>query len=234
MIFNLTELEEIIEYKFKDPSLLRQCFVHSSYAYENKGEKDFERLEFLGDSILGYVVSEYLYNNTTVDEGSMTQFKQLLVSGKPLNEISKKLGLNKFIIVSDSLKDNITDALCENVVESLIAGLYLDGGLEVAKKFIYKNIINYKREKSIKQLKEQDGKTLLKEYCEKLKLGKIEYVLLDKTGQDHAPEFKIAVYVDSKKIAESRGKSKKMAEQKASLLAYNILKNNKKRKKKNA
>ncbi len=234
MIFNLTELEEIIEYKFKNPQLLRQCFVHASYAYENKGEKDFERLEFLGDSILGFVVAEYLYTNTSASEGNMTNFKQLLVSGKPLNEISKRLGLDKFIIVSDSLKNNITDALCENVVESLIAGLYLDGGLEVAKKFIYKNVINYKKERAIKQVKEADGKTLLKEYAEKLKLGKIEYALLNKTGKDHAPEFEVAVYINGKKMATAKGKSKKMAEQKCSLLAYNILNNTNKRKKKNA
>ncbi len=234
MIFNLTELEEIIEYKFKNPELLRQCFVHSSYAYENKGEKDFERLEFLGDSVLGYVVSEYLYNTTTVDEGSMTTLKQLLVSGTTLKDISKRLGLNKFIIVSDALKNNITDALCENVVESLIAGLYLDGGIEVAKKFIFKNIIKYTKENFRSQGANQDGKTLLKEYCEKLKLGQITYKVVNKSGQDHAPEFKVAVYVDGRKISDGIGKSKKMAEHKASLLAYNVLKNNKKRKKKNA
>ncbi len=234
MIFNLTELEEIIDYKFKNPELLRQCFVHASYAYENKGEIDFERLEFLGDSILGYVVAEYLYNNTTVDEGNMTTLKQLLVSGKSLVEISKNLGLNKFIIVSDSLKGKITDALCENIVESLIAGLYLDGGIEVAKKFIYKNVINYTKANLKRQAQEQNGKTLLKEYVEKFKLGKISYRTISKEGKDHAPEFKIAVYLDDKKIAEGFGGSIKKAEQKASLLAYNILKNNKKRKMKNA
>lgn len=234
MIFNLTELEEIIEYKFKNPELLRQCFIHSSYAYENKGEKDFERLEFLGDSILGFIVAEHLYNNTTVDEGNMTTLKQLLVSGKSLNEISKKLGLDKFIIVSDSLKNKITDALCENVVESLIAGLYLDGGIEVCKKFIYKNIINYTKANLKKQSQEQNGKTLLKEYVERFKLGKINYRTVSKEGKDHAPEFKVAVFIDDKKLAEGFGSSIKKAEQKASLLAYNIIKNNKKRKKKNA
>ncbi len=234
MVFNLAELEEIIGYKFKNPELLRQCFVHSSYANENKGEKDFERLEFLGDSVLGFVVAEHLYTQTTANEGSMTQLKQLLVSSKPLSEVSKRLGLDKFIIVGDSLKNNITNALKENLVESLIAGLYLDGGLEVAKKFIVKNIINYTKDKAKTHLLQQDGKTLLKEYCEKFKLGNIEYKLLSKKGQDHAPEFKVAVYVNGKKIATSRGGSKKMAEQKSSLLAYSVLKNNKKRKNKNA
>ena len=238
MVFHLSEIEEIIGYKFKDPNLLRNCFIHASYANEHKGEKDFERLEFLGDSVLGFVVSEFLYKKLDVDEGDMTSFKQGLVSKQPLSLATKRLGLDKFIITSDTMQGKITDAICENLFESLIAGIYLDGGIEEAKKFIYNNLIERICKKDNcerKKVQLFNSKNALKEYCEKKKLGNITYETLQKKGSDHSPIFVMAVFLNGEQLAKGEGTSKKSAEQVSAEKALKILKNKKdKRKKQNA
>lgn len=230
MVFHLTEIEEIIGYKFNNPELLRRCFVHPSYANEQR-EESYDRLEFLGDSILGYVVAEYLYNAHKESEGDMTLQKQAIVSREPLSKAIKRLALDSYILASECLANNITDSVRENLYEALVAGIYLDGGMENAKVFIHKTLIEVvvlNAKKQNKKVVLQNYKNTLKEYCEKKKLGSLEYVLINKSGNDHNPIFEMAVKINGKQVAKGKGKSKKVAEQEASCKALEILNKNKK------
>ena len=222
MIFDVTDCEEAIGYEFKDKNLLRQCFTHPSYSNENKSSKSNERLEFLGDSILGFVVSDYLFAKIKDNEGVLTSKKQKYVSGKILASETKKLALNKFLLLgAGNGADQNKDSVCENLFESVIAGLYLDGGLEVAKKFILRTVLSEKVENG------QDAKSELQIFCQKRKLGKVEYVMLSRSGPDHEPTFKIGVFLEKKQIAEAVGGKKSVAEQLGAKQALNNLKRRK-------
>ena len=222
MIFDITDCENAIGYEFKDKNLLRNCFTHPSFSNENKSSKSNERLEFLGDAVLGFIVSEFLFNRSKQNEGFLTVEKQKYVSGKFLAKECKKLGLNKFLLLGlGNEADREKDSVCENLYESVIAGLYLDGGIEVAKKFICKTILTEKIDKG------QDAKSELQIYCQKYKLGVIEYKVLSRSGPDHEPTFKIGVFVDKVKVAEAIGGKKSVAEQAGAKQALNNLKRRK-------
>ncbi len=210
MIFYITEVQEKIGYIFKDTELLRQCFTHPSYL-NGRDEKNYERYEFLGDSVLGFVVSDYVFHRTFKDEGAMTEEKKNIVSSKPLSYAMSKLGVDKYMLKSETLK--ITDSMRENLFEAIIGGIYLDGGLEEAKKFIIKHLINVFYKKGFNN--EKDSKSKLNEYTSKKHLGDVKYVLVSKKGKDNLPTFTVRVLLDDKVIAEGNGNSKKNAEQMA-------------------
>lgn len=155
MIFLMYECEERIGYTFKDKTLLRTCFTHSSYSHEHGG-KNNERLEFFGDSILGFITTEYLYGkNPDLGEGQLTVYKQQLVSRKPLAAAINKLGLNDYILYGVGEKNNTPEhheAACENLYEALVAGIYLDGGLAEAANFIKRTLLaSFRPSKSLKE-----------------------------------------------------------------------------------
>ncbi len=227
MIFYLTEVEKLIGYTFKDKELLRQCFTHASYHGDSKKRHDNERLEFLGDSVLGFVVTDYLFKNKNNDEGKMTENKQGIVSTKPLAHAIDKLKLHSYLLKNETLK--VTDKLKENLFEAVVAGIYLDGGLEEAKKFIMKNLVLVV--KDINGVTSSDFKSQINEFSAKQKLGTVKYKLKTKKGSDHDPIFEVEAMLDSVVLATGSGKSKKIAEQKA---AESALKKLKKMVKKNA
>ena len=210
MIFYITEVQEKIGYTFKNPELLRQCFTHPSYL-NGRDEKNYERYEFLGDSVLGFVVSDYVFHKSFKDEGEMTEEKKNIVSSKPLSYAMSRLGVDKYMLKSESLK--ITDSMRENLFEAIIGGIYLDGGFEEAKKFIIKNLINVFYKKQFNN--DKDAKSKLNEFTSKNRLGVVKYALVSKIGKDNLPTFTVNVLVDGKVIAEGIGSSKKNAEQKA-------------------
>ncbi len=221
MIFYLDEVQQKIGYEFKDSELLRQCFTHKSAVDEKKGELNNERLEYLGDSVLGFIVAEYLFKSGFYSEGDMTAKKQTLVSSKPLAEAVKKLDIDKYLLKADGMI--ISDNIRENLYESIVAGLYLDGGINEAKKFVTKTLlVNNAKIKQTKKI--VDYKSLLNEYCLKKRLGQVKYVLVKKSGKDHNPEFEMAVVIGENQIATGVGFSKKNAEQQSAEKAYNILK----------
>ena len=155
MIFLMYECEERIGYTFKDKTLLRTCFTHSSYSHEHGG-KNNERLEFFGDSILGFITTEYLYGKyPDLGEGQLTVYKQQLVSRKPLAAAINKLGLNDYILYGVGEKNNTPEhheAACENLYEALVAGIYLDGGLAEAANFIKRTLLTgFRPSKSLKE-----------------------------------------------------------------------------------
>lgn len=228
MIFDVDGCESAIGYVFKDKMLLRKCFTHSSYANEH-GTENNELLEFFGDSIIEFVVTEHLYTNATGDEGDLTLKRAELVSKSPLLKIVKKMGLDKFLLLGNGLKksNNSTDKMYSSIYETVVAGIYLDSGLKDAKKFIERTLLEelfackkrYKKSDDVK-----DFKSLLQEYVQKTKIGSVSYDTLSKKGPDHKPEFKIAVLLNGTKIADGKGQSKKQAEMVGAKKALALLK----------
>ena len=225
MIFDIYGCEEKIGYSFKNKMLLRQCFTHSSYANEH-GEQDNELLEFFGDSILEFVVTEYLFKNTKGDEGRLTKERAEMVSKTPLLKSVLSLGLDKFVLLSRGLAENnkLEEKLYSSIYEALVAGIYLDGGLLAVKNFISRTLIaDYEKNKNKKSQKKkptEDFKSKLQEYVQKKKLGSIRYELLWKKGPDHMPKFRVAVLLNGARIAEGEGESKKGAEMVSADLAF--------------
>ena len=218
MIFYITEVQEKIGYEFKDPEILRRCFTHPSYL--SGDEKDYDRYEFLGDSVLGFIVADYLFKKNVKSEGVMTEEKKSIVSSKPLAFATKTLGIEEFMLKSEKLE--ITDSMRENLFESIIGGIYLDGGLEEARKFIVKNLIDVFYKKGLKAVK--DAKSTLNEYSSKKRLGDVKYSLVSKKGKDNLPTFTVKVLINNKVVAEGEGSSKKNAEQMAAEKALKKLK----------
>lgn len=219
MIFDIDGVEERIGYRFKNKMLLRQCFTHASYANEH-GEQDNELLEFFGDSIIEFIVTEYLYKNARGNEGDLTKKRAELVSKAPLLLSIKSLGLHEFVLLGrgQGKAKSLDEKLFSSIYEAVVAGIYIDGGIAEAKKFITKTIIaDY--EKANKNKKEpkirNDKKSELQEYVQKYKLGSVSYETLWKKGPDHMPEFRVAALLNGTRLAEAVGASKKQAEAKA-------------------
>ncbi len=226
MIFYPHECEELIGYNFKNLELLRACFTHASYSNEHNGTKNNERLEFLGDSVLGLVVAEYLFARAKEDEGTMTTQKQKYVSTKPLSLATRRLGIEKFLLVNQgSVGGVITDKLCENLFESVIAGIYLDGGYEEAKKFIFKNLLQVKSVSKTAQKKEVDNKSKLQIILQRKYKNdfRLEYKEVSRQGPPHKPVYTMSVVLNGNAMAQGQGNSKKEASEVAAGKVIKIL-----------
>lgn len=214
------DLIKLLGLKFKDISLLELAFVHRSFLNESKGKHEFsnERLEFLGDAILSFIVSNKIYHEfPNLPEGDLTNYRSALVCAKTLAIVSQKLGLGKYLKMSKGEKESggkDNPSLLANTVEALIGSIYLDQGLEVVKKFIDKYILSELSD-IIENKSFKDYKSLFQELVQnKIKLSPI-YQVTDSWGPDHAKNFKIGVIVEGKLIAEGVGKSKQEGEQAA-------------------
>lgn len=211
---NLENLEEKLQYKFKDINLLKQALTHTSFAYEKK-VKSNEKLEFLGDSILEFVSSEYIYQKyPKLTEGEMTKVRATVVCGESLSQVARKNDVGKFLYLGKSEKvsgGQNRKAVLEDAVEAIIAAIYLDGGIEPAKKFIYDNLAS-KIAQASKHVGVKDYKTVLQEILQKNGTVDIEYEITDEQGPDHDKTFYAQVKLDGKVLAKGEGKSKKVAE----------------------
>lgn len=214
---NLEELEQNIGYKFTNIKLLQNALTHTSYAYEH-GKKSNEKLEFLGDSILEFVSSEYMYNKyTNLKEGEMTKVRATVVCEKSLYKIATKHNFSDFLYLGKSelmTGGKKRPAILADSVEAVIAAMFIDGGLEPAKKFIIENLKD-EIEIATKHVGEKDYKTVLQEELQKNGDVKIEYKIIKETGPDHDKTFEAEVSLNGKKLATGVGKSKKEAEMKA-------------------
>jgi ribonuclease-3 len=233
MIFSADEIEKKIKYVFKDKMLLRKCFTHSSYANENGGENN-ELLEFFGDAIIQFVVTEFLYSYAKGDEGRLTVKRSRMVSKEPLLKSAKELGLFEHLLLGkgQAKNHNYNEKLYSSVYEALVAGIYLDGGITAVKRFIKRTIIEDYVEDNLGKIQEikADSKSEAQEYVQKKKLGSITYELLGKKGPDHSPEFRVAALLNGKKLSEGKGGSKKAAEAKAAEVALKkVISDNKKK-----
>lgn len=214
---SLEILEKNIGYKFKNIDLLKNALTHTSYAYEHN-IKSNEKLEFLGDSILEFVSSEYMYNKyIKLKEGEMTKVRATVVCEKSLYKIAKTHDFSDFLYLGKSevkCGGNQRPAILADSVEAVIAAIFMDGGLEPAKKFIIENLKN-EIEIATKNVGKKDYKTVLQEELQKNGDVKIEYKIIKETGPDHDKKFESEVLLNGKVLATGKGKSKKEAEMQA-------------------
>ncbi len=212
--------EKNIGYSFKNKELLKEALTHTSYAYENK-VKSNERLEYLGDSILEFVISEYLFlNYTNLSEGEMTKVRANVVCEDSLFKIAQKHNFSDFLYLGNSEKhsQNSKKALMADSVEAVIAAIFLDSNIENAKKFIVENLEKM-TELSSKNVGMKDYKTVLQERLQINGEVKIQYNVIREEGPDHDKTFVVEVSCDGKVLAEGQGKNKKHAEMEAAKLA---------------
>lgn len=223
----MTDLQNKIGYQFKNPALLNEALTHSSYANEHKSQhiKYNERLEFLGDSVLSIVVSDYIYKNCPeLPEGELTKLRASLVCEKSLYEFAKKIDLGKYLILSKGERKNggaDRPSILSDAFEALIAAIYIDGGIEPASKHILNFVIP--AIKNSKKKKINDYKTTLQEIIQKNPGEKLEYVLVKESGPDHNKHFVVEVHLNSNVIGKGGGRSKKEAEQQAAREALELM-----------
>lgn len=213
----LEELEKSIGYTFKDKELLKKALRHTSYANERKLESN-EKLEFLGDSILEFLSSKYIYKNyIDLREGEMTKVRATVVCEKSLYKVAKLHNFSDFLYLGKS--EQKTDgskrpAILADSVEAVIAAIYIDGGLEEAEKFIIENLKDAILD-ATKHVGDKDYKTVLQEKLQEHGEVKIEYKTIGESGPDHNKMFVVDVEVNGKFLAKGKGKSKKEAQMQA-------------------
>ena len=222
----MQKVEESIGYSFKDKTLLETALTHTSYAYENKTESN-EKLEFLGDSILEFISSQYLYRNySNLKEGEMTKVRAAVVCEKSLYKIAKLHNFSDFLYLGKSERKTggaNRPAILADSVEAIIAAIYLDGGINMAEKFIIDNL-KEEIEKATKHVGDKDYKTVLQEKLQENGEVKIKYEIITEKGPDHNKSFESQVSCDGKMLATGKGKSKKDAEMNAAKKALEELK----------
>lgn len=216
----LEEVQKNLGYEFHDLNFLKIALTHRSYSSEYGLKYCNERMEFLGDSILSAVVSEYLYNKYSDDEGKLSQIKAQIVSAKSLSSWAKKIKLHKFIFISKSEELNLArhrDSLLCDSFEAVIGAIYLDSNFENVKSFINKFL-------HLQQTVElMDYKTSLQELVQAQFQTLPEYKVVKEYGPDHDKKFEIAVFIEGKQFGFGRGSSKKEAEQNSAKQAYRKL-----------
>lgn len=221
---NLQKFEEKIGYTFTDKNLLINALTHTSYAYET-GEESNERLEYLGDSILEFISSEYLFKNyQNLTEGEMTKVRATTVCEDSLFEIAKRLDFSDFLFLgkSERANHNIKKAILADSVEAVIAAIYLDSNLESAKRFILDNI-KETIENASHHVGDKDYKTVFQEKLQIHGDVKIVYTIIKEEGPDHNKMFTAKVEVDGTELARGKGRSKKLAEMEAARIALENL-----------
>ena len=219
------ELEKEINYIFKDKELLKNALTHKSYAYENHIESN-EKLEFLGDSILEFLSSKYLYNNfPNLSEGEMTKVRATIVCEESLYEVAKKHNFSDFLLVGKSERQNngnTRPAIMADSVEAVIAAIYFDSGLEEAEKFIIENLKEAANIAS-KNVGKKDYKTVLQEKLQENGEVHIEYKIIKEDGPDHNKVFTAQVSFNNRILATGVGKTKKAAEMEAAKSALELI-----------
>ena len=222
----LEGIEKEIGYEFKNKELLKTALTHTSYAYE-KHINSNEKLEFLGDSILEFLSSRYLYENyPNLREGEMTKVRATVVCEKSLYKIASKHNFGKYLYLGKSEKingGNKRPAILADSVEAVIAAMYLDGGLEIVDNFIIKNL-KEEIEQASTHVGDKDYKTVLQEKLQEGGDVKIEYEITKESGPDHDKSFEAQVKFNGKVLAKGSGKSKKGAEMQAAKKALENLK----------
>lgn len=222
-MINLENLEEKIEIKFKNKSLLQEALTHRSYLNEHQGESrnSNERLEFLGDAVLEFVISKLLFEYfPTNPEGFLTACRSQIVQTKTLSLLALQLDLNEFLYLSKGEEDSggrLNPSLLENAYESLIGAIFLDQGIEAVTNFIIKYFQPLIVNLSLENLK--DAKSLLQEKAQEKEKTTPFYRVLDEEGPDHAKVFTVGVFLGKIHLASGQGRSKQEAEEKAAASA---------------
>ena len=214
-------IQQKIGYCFKNAKYLQTAFTHSSYAYYHKFENN-ERLEFLGDSVLNFCTTMFLYDNFALSEGESSKIRAYLVSSENVSKFILHNKLQEFLLCDHFNPNNSTNVMGD-LFEAIVGAIFKDGGLDCCKKFIYNNL-NYSVNLINQIIKnKKDYKTELQEFVQ-ADGGKLEYKLLAKTGPAHNPEFLVEVLIDGISYAKSMAHSKKEAENMCAKVALEQLK----------
>ena len=218
------DLQKKVRFKWRNPELLRMALVHSSYTYENKGreEQNNERLEFLGDAVLELIISDYYYTNCHYKtEGELTKMRALTVCEPSLAGVAQRLELGRYMFMGrgeERSGGRERPALLADSFEALLGAVYLDGGLEEARRVALQQL-----EDIIAEVKSGntvlDYKTLLQETLQRKSSDPIHYVITNEEGPDHDKIFTAIVEYQGKKLGQGRGRTKKEAEQQAAKMA---------------
>lgn len=221
----INDFQKKIGYFFKNESLLEAAFTHTSYGNEN-GTQNYQRLEFLGDAIVDFIVGEYLFRNyPQMNEGEMSRVRASLVCEKALGELALKLNLSEYILLgkgAENSGDRHRSSILSDVFEAHIAAMFLDNGFENTRDYLL-SIYGDEIDKAAKG-NTVDYKTLLQERLQKNGQCEIEYKLLDAEGPVHHCNFTFSVLLNGKELGRGTALSKKEAQQLAAKNALNTLK----------
>lgn len=218
----IVQLQQKINYSFKNRLLLRQALTHSSSANEQKINKceDYERLEFLGDAVLELVSSDYIYmEHPEMSEGKMTKYRSSIVCEPALAFCAREIGLENYILLGkgeEATGGRKRDSIISDVMEAVIGAIYLDSGIDAAKDFIHRFVLSDLEHKQLFY----DAKTILQEEVQKESGGTLQYELVREDGPEHDKTFAVEVMVNGVKLGSGTAHSKKAAEQQA---AYEAL-----------
>lgn len=218
---NMEELQKKIGYQFQSIELLKQALTHSSFSNEQKINKlkNYERLEFLGDAVLELVSSDFLFNEKpSLPEGELTKLRASMVCEPALAYCAKDIQLGKYILLGkgeEATGGRNRDSITSDVMEAVIGAIYMDGGIEPARKHILRFVLSDLENKKLFY----DSKTILQEMVQKESTEPLFYELLSETGPDHDKIFHVAAKVGDNIVGEGSGRTKKAAEQSAAYQA---------------
>ncbi len=219
----VNELGSILDVRIETPSLFEQALTHRSYlqVLDSPGHRSNERLEFLGDSVLGMITAEYLfYNHKQVLEGELTKMRSWLVNKNSLVVCAKALGLDRFLFLSYSAQQSLdrgNDGMLADAMEAVIAAIYLDHGFDEARRFIVEKMLPIMVNESL--VTDTNYKSLLLEAVQAKGHSSPRYAVIREEGPDHEKEFTVEVVVDGTVLGTGKGKNKKEAEQCAAEVA---------------
>lgn len=219
-------LEQKLGYKFNNINLLKNALTHSSYANEvRNGFSSNERLEFLGDSVLSIVVSDYIYKHyPNMPEGELTKLRASLVCEKSLCTFSRELELGSYLMLGkgeDKGGGRERDSILADAFEAVLAAIYLDGGMEPARRHVMNFVLRELKHTDDEVFK--DYKTALQEIIQRNPEESVTYILTDESGPDHDKSFTVEVRLNSNVIGKGMGKNKKRAEQMAAKEALMLM-----------
>ncbi len=222
---SLEKLAEKIGYKFADKSLLETAMRHSSWTAENIGFESNERLEFLGDSVIGFVVADIMYRRyPDFDEGKLTDLRKIVVNMNALSRVATQLGLGEFILLGrgeEAGGGREKTSILANALEAVFAAVYLDSDALSAYALV-RSLLSESIDEALAALKQLDAKSQLQELCSRLDNPMPEYRVTDE-GPDHAKTFYAAVYIGNDWMGAGSGRSKKVAEELAAQQAFATL-----------
>lgn len=220
----LKHINKILQVSINNESVIRQAFLHTSYVNEQKHNQlqSNERLEFLGDTVLEVIVSDYLYHTYPDEpEGNLSRLRAQLVREASLALLARKFKFNNYIQLGRGEKSsggNERDSILADCFEAFLGAIYLDLGMEVVRNFLEREMLT-KHQELLKQVN-RDYKTLFQEYMQQDGSVMIEYRQISQTGPAHSQIFEMGLYLNGKKISVGRGRSKKQAESIAAQIAY--------------
>jgi len=225
----MQELEKKLNYAFRNPALLDEALNHSSYANEHRAAhmKSNERLEFLGDSVLGFVTAEFLFSrHPDLPEGDLTRIRAALVCEQSLYEVAKKLDLGSYLKLGrgeEAGGGRARTSILADAMEAIFAAVYLDGGVVEASALIHRVLLDVEREEVVKE-RRRDYKTALQELVQRQVGQELTYQMVGEQGPDHAKIFQAEVLLNGVSVGSGFGRSKKEAEQAAAKTALKALK----------